>query len=306
MNILKKVEEFSKDITGKIFTNYNLSKSNWFNLGGPATIFFKPNSLNELIEFINNFKNTLPIKTIGVGSNILIRDGGFDGIIIKLSKNFSHISKLNENTIISGTSVLDKKVSDFALANNISGFEFLSCIPGTIGGAIRMNSGCYGYDISKCLISIQALDTTGKVRLIDSNRIKFHYRGSDLPKELVFLSATLKGKKEQETIIKKKIYDLTAKKEQSQPSKIKTCGSTFKNPINQTNKKSWELIQQAGCDSLKIGGALISKQHSNFFVNSGNATSEDMENLILKVKEKVCDVTGILLDLELEILGKKK
>lgn len=306
MNILKKVEEFSKNINGKIFINYDLKKSNWFNLGGPAKVFFKPNSLNELIEFINNFKNTLPIKTIGVGSNILIRDGGFDGIIIKLNKNFSHISKLNENTIISGTSALDKKVSDFALAHNISGFEFLSCIPGTIGGAIRMNSGCYDYNISKCLISIQVVDSDGKVRLIDSKRIKFCYRGSNLSKELVFLSATLKGKKEKESLIKKKIDLLSSKKKQSQPSKIKTCGSTFKNPIKQTNKKSWELIQQAGCNNLKIGGALVSKQHSNFFINNGTATSKDMEDLILKVKEKVYDVSGILLDTELEIFGEKK
>ena len=306
MNNLREFEDFSKSISGKIFINYNLNKSNWFNLGGPAKVFFNPNSLSELVKFINNFKNTMPIKTIGVGSNILVRDGGFDGIIIKLNKNFSHVTKLNENTIISGTSILDKKLSDFALANNISGFEFLSCIPGTIGGAIRMNSGCYGYNISNCLVSIQALDTEGKVKLINSNKIKFHYRGSDLSRELIFLSATLKGKKEGTNFIKKRIEDLTFKKKQSQPSKIKTCGSTFKNPINQTKKKSWELIKEAGCDKLKIGGAFISEQHCNFFVNAGDATSEDMENLITKVKEKVLKTSGILLDLELEIIGKKK
>ena len=261
MNNLREFEDFSKNISGKIFINYSLNKSNWFNLGGPAKVFFNPNSLSELVQFINNFKNTMPIKTIGVGSNILVRDGGFDGIIIKLNKSFSHITKLNENTIISGTSILDKKLSDFALANNISGFEFLSCIPGTIGGAIRMNSGCYGYNISNCLVSIQALDTEGRVKLINSNKIKFHYRGSDLPRELIFLSATLKGKKEETDFIKKRIEDLTFKKKKSQPSKIKTCGSTFKNVNNK--KKAWMLIKETGCDNFYEGDAIISKKHCN-------------------------------------------
>ena len=305
MNIAKKVENFSKTISGKIFTDYSLKKLNWFGLGGFANIFFMPYTLNELVFFLKQFGHVLPFKIIGAGSNILIRDGGFKGAIIKLGKNFSHISKLNNTTIVSGSIATDKKLSEFAMNNNISGFEFLSCIPGTIGGALRMNSGCYGYDVSKILVSIQAIDLKGVVRLINSSQINFKYRGSDLPKDLIFLSATLKGTKSESKIIMQKINKLVFKKKQSQPSRIKTCGSTFKNPINITKKKSWQLIKEAGCENMIIRGAHISEKHANFFVNDGSATSKDVENLINIVKEKVLVATGIKLDLELEVIGEQ-
>ena len=305
MNISKKVEDFSKNISGKIFADYSLKKSSWFGLGGIADIFFMPNTLNELVLFLKQFGQILPFKIIGAGSNILFRDGGFKGTIIKLGKNFSHMSKLNESTIVSGSIVVDKKLSEFAKSNSISGFEFLSCIPGTIGGAVRMNSGCYGHDISKILVSIQVVDTKGVVRLINSNQINFTYRGSDLPKNLIFLSATLKGIKSESKIIKQKIDNFMCKKKKSQPSQIKTCGSTFKNPINITKKKSWQLIKEAGCEKITVRGAYISEKHSNFFVNDGSATSNDVEDLINIVKEKVLVATGIKLDLELEVIGEK-
>ena len=305
MNILEKVEEFSKEISGKIFLNYDLKKSNWFGLGGPAKIYFKPNNLNELILFIKRFSAILPIKVMGVGSNILIRDGGFDGAIIKLGKNFSNISKLNETTIISGSSALDKNLSEFARDHGISGLEFFSCIPGTIGGAIRMNSGCYECDVSNSLISVQALDKKGIVKSIGSNHIKFFYRGSNLSKDLIFLSATFRGQKSDSKIINEKIKTLVLEKKKTQPSRIKTCGSTFRNPIDQTTKKSWQLIKESACEKLFIGGARISSQHLNFFINNGNATASDMENLINLVKKRVLVTTGIKLDLELEIIGKK-
>ena len=305
MNILKKVEDFSKSISGKIFANYSLKKLSWFGLGGSAYFFFKPNTLNELVLFLKQFGHILPFKVIGAGSNILIRDGGFKGTIIKLGKNFSHISRLNDTTIVSGSIVVDKKLSEFAMNNSISGFEFLSCIPGTIGGAIRMNSGCYGYDISKSLVSIQAINMKGVVRLINADQINYKYRSSDLPKDLIFLSATLKGKKVETKIIKKKIDNFVLKKKQSQPSQIKTCGSTFRNPINKTKKKSWQLIKEAGCEKMIVGGAYISEKHANFFVNDGSATSNDVEDLINIVKEKVLAATGIKLDLELEVIGNQ-
>ena len=305
MNILEKVEEFSKEISGKIFLNYDLKKSNWFGLGGPAKIYFKPNNLNELILFIKQFSAILPIKVMGAGSNILIRDGGFDGAIIKLGKNFSNISKLNETTIISGSSVLDKNLSEFARDHGISGLEFFSCIPGTIGGAIRMNSGCYECDVSNSLISIQVLDKKGIVKSIGSNHIKFFYRGSNLSRDLIFLSATFRGQKSDSKIINEKIKTLVLEKKKTQPSRIKTCGSTFRNPIDQTTKKSWQLIKESACEKLFIGGAHISSQHLNFFINNGKATASDMENLINLVKKRVLVTTGIKLDLELEIIGKK-
>ena len=239
---------------------------------------------------------------MGAGSNTLIRDGGFDGIIIKLGKSFSHLSLLGQNMLIAGSSALDKNVSNFALENSLSGFEFLSCIPGTIGGGIRMNTGCYGEDISNILASVQVMDLDGRVKVIPSSDIKFSYRSCELDNSLIFISATFKGKNDSNHNIRKKINNLIEKKKKDQPSKIKTCGSTFKNP---TNNKAWSLIKNSGCAGMMVGDAHISEKHCNFFVNKGNAKSEDFENLINQVKNKVFDKTGIKLELELEIIGKK-
>ena len=305
MDTISNIKDFSKNISSKILIDYSLRRLNWFGLGGTAKVFFRPENLNELVEFLKRFGDFLPIKIIGAGSNILIRDGGFKGIIIKLGKNFSNISKLNEDAIIAGSLTLDKNLSQFALDNDISGFEYLSCIPGTIGGAIRMNSGCYEYDISKSLISVQTVDLNGLVKSIDSKQINFKYRGSDLSRDLIFLSATLKGKKlKSESIIKKR-DELILMKKKSQPSQIKTCGSTFRNPINKTDKKSWQLIKESNCEKMSIGGAAISEMHSNFFINNGEATACDMEDLINEVQMKVLAKTGIKLELELEIFGER-
>ncbi len=205
MNLISQIKEIKKKISGQILFNESLSKHSWFNLGGPAKVVFKPKNLNDLSILLKNLKGSNKIKVLGVGSNTLIRDGGFDGIIIKFGKSFSHLSLFNQNMIIAGASALDKNVSNFAFENSLSGFEFLSCIPGTIGGGIRMNSGCYGEDISKILVSVQVMDLSGKVRVIYSSNIKFFYRGCDLDNNLIFISATFKGKNENNINIKKKL-----------------------------------------------------------------------------------------------------
>ena len=302
MSVTTQIENIKKKISGKIIFNQNLSKLSWFNLGGPAFVLFKPKNINELSFFLREIKEIIPIKVLGAGSNILIRDGGFDGVVIKLDKSFSHISLFDKNTIIAGASVLDKTVSKFAFENSISGLEFLSCIPGTIGGAIRMNSGCYGEEISKNISSVQAMDFNGKIKVIYSKDIKFSYRNCNLDKNLIFISATMKGLNADKSKIKSKMEKLKKQKEKTQPSKIKTCGSTFKNP---PDKKAWELIKNSGCAGMKIGDAHISEKHCNFFVNNGKAKSDDLEKLINKVKEKVLKDTGISLELEIQIIGKK-
>jgi len=302
MNMISQIEELRKKFSGKILFDENLSKYSWFNLGGPAKIVFKPKNLNELSTFLKKTKDLSKIKILGAGSNTLFRDGGFNGIIIKLSKSFSHLSLFNENTIIAGASALDKNVSTFALENSLSGFEFLSCIPGTIGGGIRMNSGCYDEDISKILVSVQAMDLKGNMRVIYSSDIKFSYRDCDLDTNLIFISATFRGKKDNKLNIKEKINDLVKKKKRDQPSKIKTCGSTFKNP---KSIKAWKLIKDSGCAGMKVGNAYISEKHCNFFVNKGNARAEDLESLINQVKKKVLDKTGTNLELELQIIGEE-
>ena len=302
MKIVSQINEIKDKISGKILFDERLSKYSWFNTGGPAKVIFKPKNLSELSIFLKNLKGFDKIKVLGVGSNTLIRDGGFDGIIIKLGKPFSHLTLFNEKTIIAGSSVLEKKVSSFALENSLTGFEFLSCIPGTIGGGIRMNSGCYGEDISKILISVQAMDLQGKMHVIYSSDIKFRYRGCSLDKNLIFISATFRGEKSKKKSIQEKENYLIEKKKKDQPSSIKTCGSTFKNP---EKNKAWKLIKDSGCAGITVGDAYISEKHSNFFVNKGNAKSSDLENLIYQVKSKVFDKTGIELELELQIIGKK-
>ena len=178
----------------------------------------------------------------------------------------------------------------------------MSCIPGTIGGAVRMNSGCYKEDISGILVSLQVIDFNGNIKVIQSSDIKFHYRGSSLDDNLIFISATFKGKKDNKSNIQEKINSFVKKKKLTQPSKIKTCGSTFKNPENQ---KAWKLIEDSGCVGMKVGDAQISQKHCNFFVNNGNAKSADLEKLIFQVKDKVLDKTGTNLELELQIIGEK-
>jgi UDP-N-acetylmuramate dehydrogenase len=271
-------------------------------LGGVAKVIFIPKSLNELSVFLKNIDCQNQVKVLGVGSNTLIRDGGYNGIIIKFGKALSHLSLFNNNTIIAGSAALDKKVSNFAFEKQLTGFEFLSCIPGTIGGAIRMNSGCYGEDISKLLVSVQVMDLKGKMKVIYASDIKFSYRNCNINDDLIFISATLKGERNKKINIKKKIEDLVNKKKKDQPSKIKTCGSTFKNP---EKDKAWRLIKDSGCAGMKVGDAYISEKHCNFFVNRGNAKSSDLEDLIHKVRTKVLDKTGIKLELEIQIIGEK-
>ena len=303
MNIISQIKkEVENKVSGKITFEENLSKYSWFNSGGPAKVVFRPNNLNELSIFLKNIKGFNKIKVLGVGSNTLIRDGGYNGIIIKFGKSFSQLSLLNKDKIIAGAAALDKNVSNFAFDNSLTGLEFLSCIPGTIGGGVRMNSGCYGEDISKILISLQVMDLEGKIRVIYSSDIKFSYRKCNLDDNFIFISATFKGQEEKKENIQKKINNLLNKKKKDQPSKIKTCGSTFKNP---EKYKAWKLIKDSGCGGLSVGDAYISNKHCNFFVNKGNAKSSDFENLIDKVKDKVLKKTGIKLQLELEIIGEK-
>ncbi len=296
------LKSFSKDIKGKIFFDYNLKKTNWFNIGGITKAYFKPESLNELILFLKRFGSKEKIFLLGAGSNILINDGLFEGVIIKLGKNFSNISLLSETTLVAGSATSDKKLSEFACENNIEGFEFLSCIPGTIGGGLKMNSGCFEREFKNILLSIQAVDKSGKILTIPSSKINFKYRGNDLDKNIIFLSASFKGKVGEKNAILKTINSLKTKKDQSQPTKIKTGGSTFKNPINQTKEKVWELIKKSVPLDTKFGDAEISKKHCNFFVNRNNATFKDMKNLIDFVKQSVKSKTGIDIETEIELI----
>ena len=293
------LENIKKELNNKILTNENLSKYSWFNLGGPAEILFKPDNVGEISSLLKIYKKNITI--LGAGSNTLIRDGGVKDLTIKLSPKFSNIKILSDGIIEVGAATLDRKLSNFAAENSISGFEFLSCIPGNIGGAIKMNCGCYGNDISNILHSVQAVDFNGEVKEILATDINFKYRGTNLPDNLLFISAKFKGQKSTKEKIKKKQEELLQKKKEAQPSQVKTCGSTFKNP---DNYKAWELIKETECSSYAVGGAIISNKHCNFFINNGKATSIEMENLIKKVRDQVYNKTKISLELEIKIIGK--
>ena len=297
-------QKIIKKFSNYISNNTRLSNYSWFNLGGPAQYLFKPKDKKQLIEFFNeNKKNKLEITILGAGSNTLIRDNGVKGVVIKLGPNFSKIKLLDDVTIEVGAATLDRKISNFAKENGIGNLEFLSCIPGSIGGAVIMNSGCYGNDVSKVLRSINVIDINKCCeKKIKREEIEFFYRGTNLPGDLIITSVTLKGKIGKKKYIEKKQNEYIEKKKLSQPSQIKTCGSTFKNISN--DKKAWQLIKQTGGDKFKEGDASISEKHCNFFVNNGNAKSADIEKLINKVKKTVNDKVGVDLELEIKIIGE--
>ena len=299
INILKKkLNDFSENVKFE----HDLKKKNWFNIGGKTKVFYKADSLKELVNFLKELNSKEKIFILGAGSNTLITDKLFDGVVIKLSKNFNNMSLHGEDIVIAGSAVLDKNLSDFALNNNLSGFEFLSCIPGTIGGGIKMNAGCFGMEFKDILLSIQAIDKIGNVLTIPAKDIEFSYRQNNLSEDLIFLSASFKGIKSEKNMIINEINRLKTVKEKNQPTKIKTSGSTFKNPISQTEKKVWELIKDSVPLDKSFGDACISKKHCNFFVNKGNASFDDMIKLINFVAKNVLEKTGISLEKEIKIL----
>ena len=298
LNFIKKFED-------NFTRNVNLSNYSWFNLGGSAEYFYKAKDEKQLIEFLREAKKkNLKTTILGAGSNTLFRDNGVKGAVVKLGNEFSYTKLVNTNIIDVGASTLDRKVANFARENNLGNLEFLSCIPGSIGGAIIMNSVCYEDDISKVLLSVQAIDKKNLSEIeIKRKDINFSYRGNNLPDHLIIISAKLRGSTSKKVDIEKKQHDLLERKKLSQPSQIKTCGSTFKNVSEE--KKAWMLIKEAGCEDYREGDAIISQKHCNFFVNKGNAKSSDIENLINKVKKKVQEKTGIDLELEIKIVGEK-
>ncbi len=299
---IKELKNLLSEFGGNVRFDYNLKRTNWFNIGGKSKVFYRAENLKGLVSFIKKLKGREKIFILGAGSNTLMTDSLFDGVVIKLSKNFNNISLLGKDILIAGSAVLDKSLSEYAMNNNIKGFEFLSCIPGTIGGGIRMNAGCFGREFKDLLLSIQAIDNLGNVITFPAKKIKFEYRKNSLSDSLVFLSASFKGTKGDKKEINNFINKLKLEKEKNQPTRIKTSGSTFKNPISQTKKKVWELIKESVPLDISFGDACISDKHYNFFVNKGNATFADMSQLIDFVSKKVLEKTGISLEKEIKIL----
>ncbi|MAV48407.1 MAG: UDP-N-acetylenolpyruvoylglucosamine reductase [Pelagibacteraceae bacterium] len=282
-------------------TNYNLSKNSWFGLGGKADKFFTPNDENELTNYIKKNTNE-KYCFIGSGSNILFRDKGCKKTIIKLGKNFRNIN-IKNNKIICGSAVLKNQLSKFALDNEIINYEFLSCIPGTIGGGVTMNAGCFQNEFKDIIEEVKGFNKkTLKFVRYKKSEIKFSYRKTDLPDDLIVTEVVFQVKYGSKEKIKDKINFFKKKKKAAQPSKIKTGGSTFKNPDSKI--KAWELIQKSGCDRIKFGKAKFSKMHCNFIENQGNS-SLDIEKLIYFTIDEVKKKFNIVLEPEIKIIGEK-
>ena len=295
--------ELKKNLQGELRENFDLSKSNWLGIGGKANFFFKPKDLKDLQIFLRNNNKHFPIIVIGSGSNLLIRDKGFDGVVIKFGKDFDY-KKINNNIINCGPATPKSILAEYAANNNLTGFEFLYCIPGTVAGGVVMNSGCYGSDISKVVLSVTVIDMNGEIKIISNKEINFSYRHSSLTKNQIITNIEMQGSFLENQKILEIMKNLKDKKDTEQPQKIKTGGSTFKNPKN-SDKKAWQLIKESGCADLRVGRIKLSNLHCNFLENLDKASSEDAENLIEKIKKEVFKKTNVNLELELEVVGKK-
>ncbi|MGB4191468.1 MAG: UDP-N-acetylmuramate dehydrogenase [Rickettsiales bacterium] len=286
-------------VRGSYRENFLLSKVTWFGVGGCAQILFKPADIEDLSYFLKTKSPNIPYLVLGVGSNILVRDGGVKGVVIRLGKEFTEITH-NENYLTAGAGALDLNVSNYCLDNSLEGLEFLSGIPGVIGGALAMNAGAYGQEISNHLIKLEALDEHGNLITIKQEDCGFQYRSSNLNKNLIFTKAYFKIKAGDKNLIAKRMEDIQQQREQSQPIRNKTGGSTFKNP---QGHKAWQLIDQAGCRGLRVGDAIMSEKHCNFLINQGSATASEIEQLGEQVRKAVFNNSGIMLEWEIKIIG---
>jgi UDP-N-acetylmuramate dehydrogenase len=287
-------------VSGRYEEAADLSNMVWFRTGGAAEVLFRPKDLADLKSFLEATPTDLPITLVGVGSNLLIRDKGVEGVVIKLGKPFANIT-IDDGLVTAGAGAMDVTVAFAAAEASLSGLEFLRGIPGTIGGALRMNAGAYGTEVADVLVSATAIDRDGVVHTLSAKEMGFSYRKSSVPSDWIFLSASFRGTPGDKTEIQEKMDAIQQAREDTQPMRVRTGGSTFKNP---EGKKAWQLIEEAGCRGLTIGGASVSEKHCNFLINSGEATSQDLETLGETVKQKVLEKTGVDLQWEIKRVGK--
>jgi UDP-N-acetylmuramate dehydrogenase len=288
-------------VRGRYTADASLAAMTWFRVGGPAEVIFKPADLEDLCLFLREKPKDIPVHTMGVGSNLLVRDGGVSGVVIRLGKGFNNIV-LDGDEIDVGAAVLDRNVALTSCKEALGGLEFLAGIPGTIGGALRMNAGCYGQEIKDILVSALVVDGAGNLHRLSAAECGFSYRHSSIPADWIFICARFKGYKSSVKEIRERIEKLLVDREESQPIKTRTGGSTFANP---QDAKAWELIDQAGCRGLKHGGGQVSEKHCNFFINTGDATAEDLESLGEEVRDRVKRTSGIELQWEIQRIGDR-
>ncbi len=290
------------EIRGSYREGADLSKINWFNVGGPAEVMFRPADVDDLAHFLTHKPQDVVVTVLGVGSNLLVRDGGLDGVVIRLGRGFTDIHCDGEY-VHAGAGALGFNVAVLCRDYGLSGMEFLSGIPGTIGGALAMNAGAYGSDVATILVAAHAVDEAGNKLVLKPEDIGYVYRGNTLPEGIIFTKAIFRGMLASPEKIGAKMHEINEKREATQPVRSRTSGSTFTNP---PGAKAWELIDKAGCRGLVVGDAQVSEKHCNFLINRGTATAEDIEQLGEEVRRRVKEMSGIDLHWEIKRIGKKK
>lgn len=271
----------------------------WFRAGGAAEVLFRPADADDLAEFLARRPASLPVTVIGVGSNLLIRDGGIPGVVIRLPAVFGKV-EVDGLRVRAGAAALDSAVARRAADAGIAGLEFLRGVPGTIGGALRMNAGCYGTEIKDIFVEATAIDARGIKHVLSGADMQFAYRKSGIPAEYIFIEAVFEGGRDEPAAVRARMDELLARREESQPIKSKTGGSTFKNP---PGHKAWQLIEDAGCRGLRYGDAAVSEMHCNFLINHGNASAAEIEALGEQVRARVKEQSGIELEWEIKRVG---
>jgi len=289
-------------VRGLYAENAPLKEVVWFRAGGPADILYRPADLDDLRAFMAARAKDLPIFVIGVGSNLLVRDGGIEGVVIRLPAAFGQVEQVRPRQIRAGAAALDSMVARKAADAGLAGLEFLRGIPGTIGGALRMNAGCYGREMKDVLVEARAVDDDGDIVILSREEMGFSYRHSAAARDLIFVDALLEGTPDDPAAIAKRMDELVAAREATQPIRTKTGGSTFTNP---PGAKAWQLIDRAGCRGLKRGGAQVSEKHCNFLVNLEQASAADIEALGEEVRRKVKEDSGVDLAWEIKRVGRK-
>lgn len=289
-------------VRGQLTADASLAEYTWFRVGGPADVLFQPADLDDLMEFMAAKPAEVPVTVIGVGSNLLVRDGGVRGVVVRFGRALSKIERAGDDMIRAGAGAIDPTVAAFARDAGLAGLEFLTGVPGTIGGALRMNAGAYGGDMSQIVVSATLLDAQGSPEHLTAEEIGFSYRHTEVPEERVFVECLLRGHAGDSAEIAAKMAAIRAAREDSQPLRTRTGGSTFANPAG-TN--AWKLIDEAGCRGFKVGGAQVSEKHCNFLLNLGDATAADIETLGEEVRARVKAKSGVELRWEIRRIGEK-
>ncbi len=291
-------------VRGRVSLNAPLGGLTWFRVGGPAEVLFRPADEEDLAQFLLCLPPEVPVTMMGVGSNLLIRDGGIPGVVIRLAGGFANVT-IENDTVTTGAAALDLTVATMALEAGVTELEFLSGVPGTIGGALRMNAGAFGGEMKDITVAAEALDRRGTLHRIEAKDLGFGYRHCGIDESWVFTKAILQGRSGQTEAIALRMAEIRTQREASQPTRTRTGGSTFANPDPALSggARAWELIDRAGCRGLTRGGAMVSEKHCNFLINTGAATAADIEDLGEEVRRRVLETSGVTLHWEIRRIG---